>query len=164
MLLSCEEVCERDGQISHPVSLRCVHSGPAPLLNPYNRHTSMYPSGLWNTRPPPRHVLRERAPPLLTSDDPSSSSCASTEQQTSMATTVAVSPSEYLQPSTASTQVSRNVKQVFVSLSGEPFEPVVTVLPPKTSYTKKSLTVLEILQWFWVDHVTVRYQYIQKYQ
>lgn len=29
---------------------------------------------------------------------------------------------------------------------------------------KKILTVLEILQWFWVDHLTARYQYIQKYQ
>lgn len=140
MLLSCEEVW-----LTASVTARFLIQSassvftvvPPPLLNPYNRHNSMHPSSLWNTRPPPRHVLRERAPPLLTSDDPSSSSCASTEQQTSMATTVAVSPSEYLQPSTASTQVSRNVKQVFVSLSGETFKPVVTVLQPKTSYTEK---------------------------
>lgn len=88
--------------------------------------------------------LRGRALPLLTSDDPSSSSCVSTEQQTSMATTVAVSPSEYLQPSTASTQVSRNIKQVFVSLSGKPFEPDVAVL--QTLPTQKATNQLVEIQ------------------
>lgn len=47
---------------------------------------------------------------------PPPSYCVSTEQQTSMATTVAVSPSEYLQPATAATQVSSNGICTFVSL------------------------------------------------
>lgn len=72
----------------------------------------MYPSGVCH-RLLLRYVLPSHARQRYISD---SSPCVSIEQQTSMATTVAVSPSEYLQPATASTQVSRNITHVFVSL------------------------------------------------